>query len=117
MSTVRADRFDSLRRRVRYWSARLRVMPSAIVILNMKNKWASCSRSGRIFLARDVAELPPRTRDYVIVHELMHLRVANHGRLFKAHLGAVMPDWRQRHEALGRHDRCHRLRAPGRKRE
>ena len=104
MSAVRPDCVHALRQRVRYWSARLRVVPASVVIMDMKNKWASCSKGGRICLAREIAALPSRVRDYVIVHELMHLRVANHGRLFKAQLAAVMPDWRRRHLALDR--RC-----------
>lgn len=113
MIAVRTARFDALRQRVRYWSERLRVVPTSVVIMDMKKKWASCSKGGRICLARETAALPLRTRDYVIVHELLHLRVANHGRLFKAQLGAVMPDWRLRHEALGRCTRDHRRRASG----
>jgi predicted metal-dependent hydrolase len=96
---------QGLRKRVAYWVTHLKVQPTRIVIRDMKRKWASCSRHGQITLSRDVAILPPRLRDYVVVHELLHLRVANHGRLFKAYLSATLPGWRHLQHELSRHDR------------
>lgn len=86
---------DRLRRRVAYWSVRLRVAPTQVRIQAMSRKWASCSTAGWVTLAADLANRPRRFQDYVIVHELLHLRVPNHGRLFKALLGANIPDWRE----------------------
>jgi hypothetical protein len=60
----------------------------------MRNKWGSCSTKGTITLAKDLAEKESRFQDYVIVHELLHLRVPNHGRLFKALMSAQVPGWR-----------------------
>ena len=47
---------------------------------------------------RDLATQDGGFQDYVIVHELLHLRVGNHGRVFKALMSAHVPDWR-RHDA------------------
>jgi predicted metal-dependent hydrolase len=44
--------------------------------------------------------MPPAYVEYVVVHELTHLRVANHGSDFKALMDARMPDWRERRKAL-----------------
>ena len=50
----------------------------------MRRKWGSCSSAGTITLARDLAAQDRRFQDYVIVHELLHLRLPTHGRVFKA---------------------------------
>jgi hypothetical protein len=61
----------------------------------MRTKWGSCSSKGTITLAYDLLNRSPRFQDYVIVHELLHLRYATHGRVFKALLTAHVPEWRQ----------------------
>lgn len=85
---------DDLKRRVLAWSAKLRVNPRVVRVQTMRRKWGSCSSRGTITLASDLAEREARFQDYVIVHELLHLRVPNHGRLFKALLTAHIPGWR-----------------------
>lgn len=60
----------------------------------MTRKWGSCSASGIITLADDLAEQAPGFQDFVIVHELLHLRVPNHGRVFRALMSLHVPDWR-----------------------
>ncbi len=54
----------------------------------MRKKWASCSTAGRITFSSDLLEQPPDFRRFVIIHELLHLKVPNHGKLFKALLRA-----------------------------
>lgn len=49
---------------------------------------------GTVTLAADLASQPTGFQDFVIAHELLHLRVRNHGRLFKALLSAHVPGWR-----------------------
>lgn len=74
--------------RVRQWSARLRVHPTQIRVQAMTRKWASCSPQGRVSFARDLLRQPPAFQDYVIAHELLHLRIPNHGKLFTSTLRA-----------------------------
>ena len=62
----------------------------------MRSKWASMSTAGRLTLNTDLLALPALLADYVIVHELVHLLVPNHGKLFKSFLTAYLPDWRDR---------------------
>jgi hypothetical protein len=50
----------------------------------MKRKWASCSSRGRLTFDTDLLHQPAEFRRQVIVHELLHLRVPNHGALFRA---------------------------------
>jgi predicted metal-dependent hydrolase len=83
-----------LRRRVDAWVVKLRVMPRAVRVQRMTRKWGSCSTAGTITLAIDLDDESARFQDFVIVHELLHLKVPNHSKLFKALLGAHVPQWR-----------------------
>lgn len=85
---------QELRRRVMAWSIRLRVNPRVVRIQEMRRKWGSCSSTGIITLARDLAEKDSTFQDYIIAHELLHLRIPNHGRVFKALLTAYIPQWK-----------------------
>lgn len=68
------------------WAGRLRVRPHQVRVQEMSRKWASCSTVGWITFARDLLDEPSGFQDYVIVHELLHLRYRNHGKLFRAAL-------------------------------
>lgn len=84
-----------VKRRVLSWAIKLQVNPRTIRIQRMWNKWGSCSRGGTITLASDLVEEDRQFQDYVIIHELLHLRYSGHGRLFRAVLRAHVPGWRQ----------------------
>lgn len=79
--------------RVHYWSQKLDVDVAWLGIRPMRRKWASCSTKGRVNFSTELLQKDPKFQDYVIVHELLHLRVPNHGKLFKslmrAHLGEL----------------------------
>jgi hypothetical protein len=59
----------------------------------MRTKWASCSTRGTVTLSLDLLQEPQPFREVVIVHELIHLMIPNHGRVFKALMKAYLPDW------------------------
>ena len=88
-------RHKAIRSQVEYWARRLNVKPRFVRVQRMTRKWGSCSTSGVITLADDLAEQEKGFRDFVIAHELLHLRVPNHGRLFKALLTIYAPDWKE----------------------
>jgi predicted metal-dependent hydrolase len=77
---------------VRSWAERIGVEPKEVHIRPMKRKWASCSTSGRVTFDTDLLRQPTPFRSEAIVHELLHLKVPNHGKLFRsllrAHLAA-----------------------------
>ena len=60
----------------------------------MTRKWGSCSSQGVLTLAVDLDRRDKDFQDFVIVHELLHIRVPNHGRLFKALMTLHVPKWR-----------------------
>ena len=68
----------------------------------MKRRWGSCGRDGRIVLNLRLAQLPDACVDYVILHELCHLRHHHHGRAFYQQLARVCPDWKERKKSLER---------------
>jgi len=89
------DRASStLKQRVDFWAARLKVSPRVVRVQRMTCKWGSCSTAGTITLAADLNEQDPGFQDFVIAHELLHLRVPTHGRLFRALMTLYLPNWR-----------------------
>lgn len=92
---------QELRRRALSWAVRLRVNPRVIHVRDMRRKWGSCSAKGTITLSWDLTKQDSRFQDYVLVHELLHLRVPNHGRVFKALLSVHVPQWRRFIQATG----------------
>ncbi len=85
---------QELQQRVLGWALKLKVNPHVIRIQPMKRKWGSCSSGGTITLATDLLDKDPDFQDFVIVHELLHLRLPNHGRLFGALMSVHVPNWR-----------------------
>jgi predicted metal-dependent hydrolase len=85
-----------LKRRVMTWALKLRVNPRLIRVQEMNRKWGSCSTTGVITLAVDLLDQEPGFQDFVIAHELLHLRLPNHGRVFKALMSVYVPDWQKR---------------------
>jgi predicted metal-dependent hydrolase len=81
--------------KVRYWSRRLQVEARIVRVQRMTRKWGSCSTTGIVTLAEDLIEQEPGFQDFVIAHELLHLRIPTHGRLFKALMTVHVPAWRQ----------------------
>ena len=89
------DHHERLRQRVGYWARLLRVEPRIVRIGRMKRKWGSCSSLGTVTLAAELTERDPSFQDFVIAHELLHLRVPNHAKLFKATMTIHIPDWKR----------------------
>jgi len=81
-------------RRVAYWAERLRARPRIVRVQRMTRKWGSCSTNGIITLAEDLIDQQTGFQNFVIAHELLHLRVQNHGKVFKALMTVHVPDWR-----------------------
>jgi len=77
------------------WALKLKVNPERVVITDLPKKWGSCSPDGVVTFAEDLAEMEPDFQDYVIVHELLHLRYRDHGQRFKAMMTAMVPHWRE----------------------
>ena len=64
-----------------------------VSVRNQRTRWGSCSRKGVISLNWRLVQVPESVRDYIILHELMHLREMNHSPRYWAHVAAVCPDY------------------------
>jgi predicted metal-dependent hydrolase len=69
--------------------------PTGLVIRSMKSRWGSCSKKGTITLSTELIKLPDKYLEYVIIHELCHLKHHNHGKEFYGLLSELFPDWKQ----------------------
>jgi predicted metal-dependent hydrolase len=65
--------------------------PSSIHVRNQRSRWGSCSARGRISLNWRLVQVPPEIRDYIILHELAHLRHLNHSRRFWEEVRRLCP--------------------------
>jgi predicted metal-dependent hydrolase len=74
------------------WAHRLGVELRSIVLRPMSNKWASCSTAGTFTFSLDVLKLDSDLQTYVIVHDLLHSAVPNHGKLWKSLIRAHVGD-------------------------
>ena len=74
------------------WADRIGVQPKEIRLRQLKSKWASCSSNGRLTFNSEILSQPARFRREAIVHELLHLKVPNHGKLFKELMKAYLSE-------------------------
>jgi predicted metal-dependent hydrolase len=87
--TVPADLFKA---EVRAWAKRIGVEPREVHLRPMRREWASCSSNGRLTFNIAIIGEPASFRREVIVHELLHLKIPNHGKVFKALLKAHLAE-------------------------
>jgi predicted metal-dependent hydrolase len=85
---------QQLRRRAMGWALKLKVNPTSLTFEDLEDKWGCCSLAGDVSLALDLLDMDERFQDYVIVHELLHIRFPSHGKRFRAVLSAYIPEWR-----------------------
>ncbi len=87
--------------RVREWAQKLDVQVGIISLRAMKNKWASYTKSsGLLIFNTEVLDMDKELSDYVIVHELLHFYVPNHGKLWKSLMRVHLGDYEQLEQRL-----------------
>jgi len=79
--------------RVLEWAAKLDVRARSLAVRPMRRKWASCSTAGNLNFSSELLDLDRELGDYVIVHELLHFSVPNHGKLWKSLMRAHLGDY------------------------
>ena len=93
---------ERLPERVAAWRPKAGVPMPRVIVSDQRKRWGSCDRNGTIRLNWRIIQAPMRLVDYVVVHELVHLRHRGHGRDFWQAVGRVMPDYERRREDLRR---------------
>lgn len=81
---------EELKQEVSQWSTKIGVKPLQIHVRDMKRKWASCSSRGRLTFNKSIMGESKLFLKEVIVHELLHLKYPNHGKMFKALLRSYL---------------------------
>lgn len=81
---------DDFKAEVGRWSDEIGVEIAEVHVRPMKHKWGSCSTNGRLTFDTGLLAAPEEFRKEVIVHEILHLKVPNHGKVFRALLKAYL---------------------------
>ena len=82
--------------RLAYWGRIMGLAPAGWRITSAKTRWGSCSGVNRLCFSLRAALLPLPLFDYIVVHELAHMREKNHSPAFYAEVARWMPDYRER---------------------
>lgn len=80
--------------RVRHFNQHYNLPVGRITIRNQKSRWGSCSKKGNLNFNYKLAFLPAELRDYIIVHEICHVKEFNHGRGFWELVGQTVPEYK-----------------------
>ena len=83
-----------------FWAKEINVQPQRITIKEQKTRWGSCSSRGNLNYNWRIIMAPPEVIDYLVIHELCHLRVLNHSSLFWKEVGRFSPKFKEHREWL-----------------
>jgi predicted metal-dependent hydrolase len=86
---------EKLEARVRYFSNRLQLVPKGLKITSAKHRWGSCSRDNRLSFSWRIIMAPWSVIDYVVIHELVHIKEKNHSKKFWDYLETIFPEYRK----------------------
>lgn len=93
---------STVRRQIEGWVGLEGMDPRMIRIKRMRSRWGSCGPRGDINLNWILAFMPPEILEYVVFHELCHLRHRDHSAAFWSLVATRIPDWRRRRDWLKR---------------
>ena len=83
-----------------YYSQKMGVVPTGVKITAARTRWGSCSGKNSLCFSYRLMLLPPEIIDYIVVHELAHIRVKNHSAAFYREIEKYMPDYKERIKKL-----------------
>jgi predicted metal-dependent hydrolase len=89
--------------RTKIFSEKMSLFPKELSFRSQKTRWGSCSASGNLSFNWRLIVAPPEVIDYVIVHELAHLKHHNHSQNFWGLVASVLPDYRNLRKWLRDH--------------
>ena len=86
--------------KVTFWAERMGVRPTRVTITSARTRFGSCSPKNALSFSWRLMDYPEEAIDYVVVHELAHIRFHDHSPAFYAFIASVMPDHKRRREML-----------------
>lgn len=89
--------------KVKEHARRMGVEPAGVTVQDLGYRWGSCGKGNRVYFHWKTILLPRHIAEYVVVHELVHLREPHHTQAFWRRLERAMPDYEQRKGWLARH--------------
>jgi len=89
-----------LAERVRHYSARTGLTPRRITVTDARTRYGSCSAADRLSFSWRIIMAPLPVMDYVILHELAHIKVKNHSPRYWEFLATICPDWKEQRKWL-----------------
>lgn len=99
----KASAYAFLKNRVEYYNKIYGFSVAGISVRNQRTRWGSCSRKGNLSFNYRLRLLPQAFADYVVVHELCHLREFNHSPMFWALVAETLPGYKQLRKELRQH--------------
>jgi predicted metal-dependent hydrolase len=100
---------EALSERVAHFAPMAHVSPSGFVVKSQKTRWGSCGKNGQLHFNWHLMLAPARVLDYLVVHELCHLRQRGHGRRFWRQVSEVLPGYAECETELRRAGWSYRL--------
>lgn len=100
---------EVIEERVRFWGSRFGLVPTGITITGAWQRYGSCSAKNRLSFSWRLMMAPYEVIDYIIAHELAHIKVKNHSRKFWIYLQGLMPDYRAQKQWLRENSHLLRL--------
>jgi predicted metal-dependent hydrolase len=91
---------EMIKQRIKRYCKQIDIIPSEIKIKDQKKRWGSCSNNGVLRFNWRIAMAPVSIIDYIVVHELCHLKVKNHSSDFWRLVSLILPDYEKRREWL-----------------
>jgi predicted metal-dependent hydrolase len=88
------------KRAVYDYADKMKIKVKSLALRPMANKWASCSTDGNLNFNKELLDIDKELGEYVIVHELLHFSVPNHGKLWKSLMTAYLGDYEKKEELL-----------------
>jgi len=86
---------EKITERVDHYGNRFQLLPEGIKITSARSRWGSCSRDNRLSFSWRIIMASLTIIDYVLIHELVHIREKNHSQKFWNYLESVLPDYRK----------------------
>jgi len=86
---------EKIEGRIRYYSHRFRLSPKGTKITSARSRWGSCSRENRLSFSWRIIMAPLRILDYILIHELIHIREKNHSKKFWTSVEEILPNYKK----------------------